>query len=260
MTREFKIRSFDFQSRTDMKVRQTSGYGDNAMEDPTSTNESVEAGESDIDRLHDILSPHISDEAIANGASLSPGGFQKVAAKMGLSVEQVQSLLKSLAAQIEAGGPDVVMGESGSPRYTWEHDGMGSVTIRDGQTGEDHFYGGSKGFAILSAVEEMTSGAPDEQAFLATYCDQPLQEDAGDAVEAETNDDFMSEISADVSTFNFPWKEGSSFGTGTAEFRGNAEKFDVKVVDIRDQNGEQINDASMMKKLQDQAIDFIPRA
>lgn len=259
MTREFKIRSFDFQSRTDMKVRQTSGYGDNAMEDPTATNESAEP-ESDIDRLHEILSAHIPDEAIANGATLSPSGFQKVAAKLGVSAEDVESLLASLRDRLASGDEKPIMGESGAARYTWEHDGMGSVTVRDRETGGEYFYGGSKGFAILSAVEDLTAGGPDEQAFLATYCeDENLTEEVAEASPDE-DDDFMAEISADVSTFNFPWKQGDRFGTGTAEFRGNAQKFDVKVVDVRDQNGEPVNDKAMNASLKDQAIDFIPRA
>ncbi len=263
MPKEFNIRSFDFQSRTDMKVRQTSGYADNAMEDPTSTNESVDSGNSDIDRLHDILSPHMPDEAIANGATLSPAGFQKVAAKLGVSAQDVESLLKSLRDQIVKGNGDVVMGESGSSaRYSWEHDGLGSVTVRDSKTGEEYFNGGSQGFAILSAVENLTAGSQEEQAFLASYCEDNLSESINEGEDQDEDDaDFLGEISADVSTFNFPWKADGVFGTGTAEFKGDAENFNVRVVDVRDQNGEPIvADKAMKDSLKDQAIDFIPKA
>ena len=156
------------------------------------------------------------------------------------------------------------MGEtSGSARYAWEHDGMGSVTVRDASTGEDYFYGGSKGFAILSAVEEMTPGSPAEQAFLATYCQEtPNLNEAMDEDEIDEEEvDFMGEISAEVSTFNFPWKTGKDFGTGTAEFRGDPEHVKVRVVDIRDKNGEPVRaDKSLKDSLRDQAIDFIPKA
>lgn len=264
MPREFKIRSFDFQSRTDMKVRQTSGYGDNAMEDPTATNESVE-DDSQVDELHRLLSRFVPDEAIANGATLSPGGFEKAAAKMGISAEEVEALLDTLRTKLNGDDDRAIMGEdtSASPRYSWEHDGLGSVTVRDGTTGEDFFYGGSKGFAILSGVEELSVGSPTEQAFLALYCvKKKVNEAVMDEDEIDEEEvDFLGEISAEVSTFNFPWKTDKDFGTGTAEFRGDPEHVKVRVVDIRDRNGEHIRaDKSLKDSLRDQAIDFIPKA
>jgi hypothetical protein len=264
MPREFKIRSFDFQSRTDMKVRQTSGYGDNAMEDPTATNESVE---SDIDQLRGILNKaKVTDEMIIAGASLTDRGFEKAAAALGLSAKEVRSVLDSLREHLKSGGDEQVLGESVSPRYSWEHDGLGNVTVRDSKTGDEQFYGGSKGFAILSAVKNHTSGGPEEQAFLASYCEKNLNESlAEDEIDEDEIDedevDFMGEISAEVSTFNFPWKLDGRFGTGTAEFRGDPKHVKVRVVDVRDQNGEPVNASKDMKSdLRDQAIDFIPRA
>ena len=255
--KSFKIRSYDFQSRSDAEVRQTSGYADNAMTDPSNTNESAE--NSIIDQIRARLNAaQVTDDLIRRGATLTNRGFQKLAAQLNVSASEVESLMATLRKRLTNGGPEMILGEDRGPRYSWESDAMGSVTIRDSHTGDEKFFSGSKGFTILKAVEGLIAGSPDEQTFLATYCDTdqtPINEDQ------QASPDFIEEISASVSTFNFPWKLGDRFGTGTAQFSGDDEhSFSVTVVDVRDQHGEEIDDPTLAEKLRDQAIKFIPDA
>lgn len=255
--KSFKIRSYDFQSRSDADVRRTSGYGDNAMSDPSSTNES--AGNSIIDQIHQRLNAaKMTDDLIRQGATLTERGFQKLAAQLNVSAAEIKGLMDTLRKRIVNGGPEMILGEDRGPRYSWESDAMGSVTIRDSHTGNEKFFSGSRGFSILQSVDGLIAGSPDEQAFLATYCEDdktPVNEDQ------QHSPDFIEEIAASVSTFNFPWKLGDRFGTGTAQFSGDDEgSFSVTVVNVRDQNGEEIEDERLSDQLRDQAIKFIPEA
>ena len=227
------------------------------MTDPSSTNESAE--NSIVDQIHQRLNvAKVSDDLIRQGATLTDKGFQKLAGQLNVSASEVKSLMGTLRKRLMGHGPEMILGEDRGPRYSWENDSMGSVTIRDSHTGDEKFFGGSRGFAILKSVEGLVAGSPDEQAFLAAYCEDdksPVNEDQ------QYSPDFIEEISASVSTFNFPWKLEKRFGTGTAQFSGDDEgSFSVTVVDVRDQEGEEIDDPALADQLRDQAIKFIPEA
>ena len=254
--KDFAIKSYDFQSRSDMPVRQTSGYGDNAMSDVTVKEDYIGSA---VDSFHDQLrKANVSDDMIRQGATLTARGFQKIAALLSLSDNDVKGLLTTLRARLSTKGPNALLGEATSPRYSWEHDGMGSVTIRDGKTGSEHFIGGSGGFSILQKVENLVPGSPDEQVFLASQignADRLFENEMLDGNE------FMDEIKSDVGSFNFPWKLDGKHGTGTAEYRGNDRgDFKVLVADLRDQNGEGIDDENIKRRVHDQAVRFIPQA
>lgn len=228
------------------------------MTDQSRTNESMN-NDSIIDSLHDRLNAaNMSDDLIRSGATLTERGFQKLAAQLDVSAAEIKALLGALRKKLSSPEPSVILGEDRAPRYSWENDALGSVTIRDSHTGKTKLFSGSTGFSILKTVEGLLAGSPDEQVFLAGYCDEdptPIKENA--------NPDFVEEINASVSTFNFPWKLDSQFGTGTAQFSGDDQDdgdFEIKVVDIRDQNGEQIDDQALRDKVREQAIRYIPNA
>lgn len=269
MKRDFSINAHDFRSHVDMPIRMTGNYGDNAM---SGRSISEEIDESHVNELHSQLhKAGVTDDMIKRGAGLTKRGFEKMAALLGLSSEDVNGLLVTLRKKLTAQTGATLLGETKSPRYTWEHDGIGSVTIRDGKTGEEHFFGGSAGFSILTKIEGLIPGSPDEQVFLASHIDQLVESrDRGDGIEYEPEDQwhidatrqrengFMDEIKSNVGSFNFPWKLEGKHGTGTARFKGSGKEMNVEVVNIRDENGEEIRDVDLKSKLKKQAIDFIP--
>lgn len=96
--RSYKIKAYDFKSASDMKVRLTGMYGDNAMEDPSSLNESED---SMLDQLKEMLNnAGVSDDELKDGFGLSKSGEHKVAAGLGISVEEVPTLINSLVSML----------------------------------------------------------------------------------------------------------------------------------------------------------------
>lgn len=75
----------------------------------------------------------------------------------------------------------------------------------------------------------------------------------------EADEDFEETINAsNGGTYNFPWKVGGQNGFGTARFTGQGRAMQVKVVSVRDQNGDPVDLSPQdMQAVSDQAVDFI---
>jgi 8-oxo-dGTP pyrophosphatase MutT (NUDIX family) len=58
-------------------------------------------------------------------------------------------------------------------------------------------------------------------------------------------------------TYNFPWKVKNKIGLATASFSGGEGKMNVKVIDVRDNDGNEIDYKSFEDDIKQQAIDFI---
>ena len=203
-----------------------------------------------LDRLQKYMNTLVDDDQISNGVELGKLGYQKVAAHMGVSVSDARNLLNSLIARTReqkqrAGDYEATVIEGADDRYGYEKDGLGNITINDGQTGDSKFLRGTDAGEVLAALK---SGEP-EQAVLAHFMQHDnLTEDEGDS--------YNDEISTDNGTYNFSWKKGGKHGTATASYNG---KGNIQVISVRDENGNEINaDSGFLSDLVQQAIEFIP--
>lgn len=259
--RPYRIDAYDHKSRPDMPLRYTGNYADNPMHDPAHLNEEEDGV---LDRLHDMLrTAQIDDDEILAGIRLSPRGYQKAAARLGLAASEIPVLMQSLATNIRrerqrlqeddlgvqpARQPGVQRG--GRQRFTYETDFLDNVTVRDTISGKEAFLRGSEAMEMLDRLD----GGEDEQAVLASYAS--IMEDGGDQ-RNEGDDGYEKEISADSGTYNFPWSVGGRSGTATARFRDRDGEFSVDVIHVRDAGGKTIDDPALTARLQQTAWDFI---
>jgi hypothetical protein len=81
-----------------------------------------------------------------------------------------------------------------------------------------------------------------------------------EAVILDEETDFLTEIhSNDSGSYNFPWKSGALTGTGTAFFSVKNDEPVIKLISVRDNNGNEIEDYNHDDILE-QAKRFIPEA
>ena len=300
----YKLRTFDKQEfsdrgRADLKVRNNDPrFADNPMADEKEMLDEF-AGQSDIDRLHDILNKiGVSDQQIRGGVELSNHGKEAIAARLGIGSDSVEIYINSLVQQLrnddedsleqslaeqyynavnvidedgeEEGGTaksdretlDALHDqqeemEAGQPkrpfdedRYSYEPDALGSVTVRDAQSGKSRFVQGAQASRLLAQLKGQRGN---EDAILA-----PLVE----ALDETPTDGggFWGEIKADTGTYNFQWELNGQHGTGTVMFQAKG-KPKMQLVDVRDIEGEKIApDPAMLRQLQQQATAFIGKA
>jgi hypothetical protein len=260
------IRPFDFQEFTDrgkadLKIKRNDPrFGDNPLSDHTEEELDEFASGSQIERLHQMLTRiGVSDQQIKGGIDLTQRGKNRVAGRLGISPNDVKMYLDGITQKLrkaDAASEETLTeqyyktidedeaGQSArpfdEPRYSMEPDALGSITVRDAQTGRSSFIQGAE----ASRVRQALKSAPDKQAVLA-----PL-------VEA---DDFLHEIKASSGTYNFIWNLGGKHGTGTAQFstKGTPK---LKLVDVRDAEGEAMApDPAMHRALMQQARAFIDK-
>lgn len=131
-----------------------------------------ETDQSLIERLHNMLQrARITDDQIMNGVRLTPTGFQKAGAALGISGEEAELLLNSLITKLrrEKDRTDEMFREFAgdrprAARFSVEKDYLGNVTVRDAQTGKEVFLRGDDATALLNKIK-----TGDEQAILAQY-------------------------------------------------------------------------------------------
>jgi hypothetical protein len=166
-------------------------------------------------------------------------------------------LLLVLARKLDEDG----LNESAHARYTYEDDFLHNVTIRDGKTGDENYFGGSEAMSLMDELEGLQYDAPQAQEILGHWMHRMSVQAAGQAlVEAagRKQSNFASEIKNETGSYNFPWRIKGKFGTATAAYTGEDDDFRLKVVDVRDQNGEEMPmTPDFMKLLKSQALDFI---
>jgi len=101
----------------------------------------------------------------------------------------------------------------------------------------------------------------DDDAFASAYTEAIHDGDDDEQLdeEAEADPDFRKEMEAksDKGSYNFPWKDGGRQGTATAEYRWKGTALDIKVMHIRDADGEPVTDAGLAKRLEGVARGFI---
>lgn len=208
-----------------------------------------------IIKLNRILNAAGFDDAeIGRGIRMKKTGMAKLANKLGVDENEANRILDGLISKLrkvdaansleeeynEAMGDDV--------RYGFEKDRLGNLTVRDGHTGQSVFIRGAEASELINALE-----VGDTQTILSRYFEDGLTEDAG--FEDET---YNEEINNDRGSYNFPWVYGDEQGIGTAEYRGSGDTFKVRLVYVRDSNGNEFEpDERMRQSLTSQAFSFI---
>lgn len=178
--RDVSIAPYDFKSSSDLGVKDTAGYGDNAMDDPSNK---IEETEQDIvEKLRSMLrKAGISDENLIGGVRLTDAGHQKVAKKLGIEVGEVELLLRSLATRVRdekdrgAEMMEDLVNPKTAPRFAVEIDYLKNATIRDGSTGKKLFLRGTQAIALQNRLKSADDN--EKQTILATYVGQMTEAD-----------------------------------------------------------------------------------
>lgn len=214
-----------------------------------------------VQQLHELLNAaNVRNEEIKGGIRLSDEGYLKLSRKFGTDRAGVDNLLLLLARKIESEEERGIIDEAVAVRFAYEADYLHNVTIRDGKTGQEDYFGGSEAGSILDSLEGLDIGSRQAQEILGTWLHKKGPKSLHEAffVEGPTQATLAAEIKNDIGSFNFPWKAAGKSGTATAAYTGDRDQFRLKIVDARDQNGDPVQlDDQMHRLLKSQALDFI---
>jgi len=288
---------FDYtmKGRADVRTRKMNArYGDNAMKDETQTIEEAPFGNPDspnskipdpkssiVDRLQHILQKAgISVEEMRAGIDLTDAGKQKVAARLGISADEVVMLLGSLTTRLREDekheesafesaykktmeddlNEDDAPSDPGNDRFSYEKDAVGNVTVRDSQTGKSVYLQGSQATDLLSRIAQQPSNVQSILSGLTSLMEDDGYEDdhEEDHLDESEGDTFLDEMEQSQGTFNFSWDDMGKHGTGTARYKYDGHDFHIKLLVIRDNAGKTIQpDPAMQVRLENIARDFI---
>lgn len=140
-----------------------------------------------VEQLGAMLSAAgVSEADQRRGVSLSETGTRTVARKLRIAEAEVAPLLRSLAAYLteDAALLASLHEDLGAPRYSFEPDALGNVTVRDASTGKSTFLRGSAASALLNRLKRTSRET--QQQILAAY--QPTMSEAADANDEDHND------------------------------------------------------------------------
>lgn len=191
------------------------------------------------------------DAEIARGLRLKTSGMQKLSQRLGVDVQEASHMLDQLITKLrddENRLAENYRSMMEGSRYGMERDRLGNVTVRDSHSGKEIFLRGATAAELLKAVK-----LGDEQEILAGY----LTENVTEATDEE-EETYADEIKADRGSYNFPWVYERQQGTGTAEYTGRGDTFKIKLVSVRDAEGNEIDAVGpMQSSLTNQAFKFI---
>jgi hypothetical protein len=239
----------DFDRQTRNKTRHVPArYSDNAL----ALDEDYDIVT--LDRLQKIMNnAGITDDEISRGIELSHLGYQRLAVQMNVNVSSLREMLNFLITRMrEEESSDTIMAEEyeelfDDQRYSYETDALGSVTIRDINSGKEIFLRGHEATIFLNAVK---SDSVNDQLLMGTYMPDTLDESYQNLDE----DSYANEIASNYGTYNFPWKFHEFSGTGTAEFSDNG----ISLVSVRDNDGDEMSIDDMERtEITKQAVEFI---
>jgi hypothetical protein len=216
-----------------------------------------------VQRLQTLLNAaNVADDEIRGGIKISELGFEKLASRLGVRVDEVKSLLRELIDSLadEHNRDMTAVYEDDSGRYAYEADFLGNLTIRDSEDASEYYFSGSDAAHIARELQQTEPGSPEEQAILQRLCsgEETLIEADADADADETEDGFIAELKNDAGSYNFPWRANGRYGTATAAYRATSKEFKLHIVSIRDARGEEVRaDDALEAEVTKQARDFI---
>ena len=174
------------------------------------------------ERLHVFLNRVMSDEEIIANPRFNTNGLQKIANHMKVDVSEVPDMLIELSQHLD--GLTEASETEDDPRFTWEDDTYGGITVRDTHTGEEKYLGVQQSSELMRKLD---SGIGTEQDQLMLVMKE--------SVEYELSAD---ELGTENSIFNFPWRLNESAGFAAAQWSGFGPNFQMKIVSVVDQNGD----------------------
>jgi hypothetical protein len=257
------------KTKTNMPQRMTSGrYSDNPMKDAAGQefrntspryadnplkedNEFPQYPQETLDTLRGLLnSIGVEDDRIARGVELQPSGYAKIAGTMGIHQKDVVRMIAFLRTDLQ--DDEEQLDESEDPRFTYEKDIIGNVTVRDTITGKEEYIQGEPASQLLNRLKSGT----DEQQLLSLYFkDEPHELHEDDNLFSPSDDNFEDEINSKSGSYNFPWNIGDEHGTATATYTDDGK---IKVVSLRDEEGHELQmDPAIKDQILQQAISFI---
>jgi 8-oxo-dGTP pyrophosphatase MutT (NUDIX family) len=122
------------------------------------------------DRMHRIVSRVLTDKQIIAGVGLTDAGFEKIATKLAIEVNEARALFNALRAYVETECERLEeMQKDLSGRFAHEPDFFGNVTVRDQEADKEIFLRGSKAAKLLKRLK-----SEDEQSVLASV--EPMME------------------------------------------------------------------------------------
>jgi hypothetical protein len=246
---------FSTKGHADIKVRPNDPrFADNPLDNEATDEEldeldtSTFGARSSLDKLHDILADApISDQELKlRPLRLTNNGLHKIAARLGIGPDEVETLIVTLTQQLRDAGAaeeDASIAESyrqfmeadqtsdpfdeaADDHLSAEKGSLGDVTIRS-VDGKSKYYQGSKGADISDELD----GAQD---------DEQRQEIMEPLIEDESDASFEQEIHSDTGSYNFPWKLNGHNGTGTVVYSTAGDKPKLKLISIRDGSGDDV--------------------
>jgi hypothetical protein len=211
-----------------------------------------------IDATQAWLNKVADDREISRGIELGRQGYQKLARVLtkkfgkGFSIADATDAVHAVIGRLR--DDDDIMESYQSmfedDRYGYEPDALNNVTIRDTVTGRKEFLRGSEAEELLSAIK---SGIGNEQEIIAGYFAHNIHED-----ENQEDTSFDDEINSKVGIYNFPWTIGNRHGTASADYSGSKSPDGMKIRQVRDENGEQLEVGPKIDaEIRRQAIEFI---
>lgn len=156
-----------------------------------------------ITDLHRAMNSRgVRDKEIRRGARLSEQVWAALATRLGLEEAEVKLLAGSLARRLteEADLAASLREDLGAPRFSFEPDAIGNVTVRDGATGKSIFLRGSAASALLNRLKRTPREG--QQKILATY--EPNMTEASRIGGGRDSDEFEYDGDLDDSEHHSP--------------------------------------------------------
>lgn len=195
----------------------------------------IEFDEGKLAELHQLLKKaNVSDDHISRGVRLTAAGEQKMAERFGIPVSEVPAMLLALTKTLV----------EDAPRFTYESDYMGNITLRDSKTGESRFIQGDGAFKLS---DQLAANPNKEQEIIASYFNTEVLNEGAEE----------DAIVTDKGTFNFPYR--GMFATAVYGLDAGG-KFRCEVMSLRNSEDEEINLSDDEKmKLHDIAMAWVEK-
>jgi DNA-binding CsgD family transcriptional regulator len=75
----------------------------------------------------------------------------------------------------------------------------------------------------------------------------------------QVNENFDDEIRQSRGSYNFPWTVDNRHGTANVRYDVTKPDLDIRLISVRDSDGEEIEDPSLVEKIREQAVAYIGR-
>ena len=232
-------------------------FGDNPLVGETELDEffsdRVPEGRAILDRLHDIFrKAGVSDVELKQGLpGLTDAGYHKIAARLGISPNEVKGLLPRLKQYLSDESASDVLAEAyrqfiaeddedadrpfdpsadadPSDHLSAEPDYVGDITVSSSKTGNSRYIQGTQAADLNRQLGRAKTNA-EKQAIL-----RPLVEDDDEMP-------FADEITADAGRYNFLWKLDGQTGFATMSYALRGGKPALRLVSVRDQAGDEVD-------------------